>query len=1386
MSRFTITTKEAGQSQVFNLKAVASAEDIIAVPAIQTGYYLIEGGEGNQLSEGLSLSRHHDALHIHVDESAAPSAIIPGYYSSPALLTIPASNNQLQALDMAQVQTEHAPVALSLLAGEADAPYTPGAPGVIVPDSATDDSVDGSPKEIDNHEGTADLTPELHGTAFGAEQMVLTIYANTQEMGTVIVADDGTWSFTPDEGMLSYGSNYIFQVVLQDSSSSLLFIAMPFTLSESADGQPAADLPNTGDDGLVLIDHLVDDNGIHQGDVANNGVTDDLNPVIQGTLFGGEEMIVKIFANTEYLGTTVVNEDGTWSFDLSGLENHAQYTIEAILQDSSSDAKFISLPFVFTTGFDEQVPVITSVHDDAGKVTGDLADGQPTDDTTPTINGTADPDAIVNIYDGTTLLGSAQADDSGVWSFTPETPLSGDGDHHISATATDGTDESANSGEFNVNLDTVCEKPVITDIEDDVGNKKGNILDNGNITDDGNVLISGTSEPGSSLTLYFTGVDNVIESLELTPNADGTWSIPSDYMEQKGDGTYSYWLTSVDAAGNQGTSDIVTVTYKTAPPDASTNEQLSDDVDPKTGPILNGDTTDDSTPTYQGDAEPKDVVIISDNGKVIGSTVADDKGHWSFTPDTPLDDGDHSFSTVVVDGNGNQSDPSAPIGFTVDTSVPDTIDITNPDNLEVYDDIAPITGDIPQDGITNDTMPTFSGTTPTLANGDIVTIYSDGEVLGSAVVGDGGAWNFTPSSPMAEGPHEIELTVTNAAGAESDKSLPFDFTIDTIAPQAPVITDVVDDSAAQPVDVAQNGATSDTTPVIKGTGDAEGDIITVSNNGTVLGSAVVGADGTWSFTPATGLADGQYDITVTETDAAGNVSDPSAAYDFTIDTVAPGAPTLTEIDDNVGAQTGPIAQDGTTDDSAPVFKGTGENDGDIITIYGNGDVIGSAVVTDGQWTFTPAAALADGQYDITVTETDAAGNESVPTAPFDFTISTNVPDAATGVDVRDDEGDEQGIVVPGGATDDTTPVIEGDATPGDVVIISDNGVVIGSTTVDPDGTWNFVPDAPLDTGSHSIDTVVVDPATGAKSAPSEPVDFSVISKGSTSFENVTGIKNLLSDTPFTNGDKGLGGLSVTLLKPGYEATGNESEIGTKGVALFAPKTFGKVDMELSGNSQTRLDFGGQTNMVSFDVAAVTAPGTVVHYFDINGKELGHVDVATTDPDDTRAVENISWEAPAGSLISYVEIDVGPETSSGTIRVDNITWGETQYEAVATQAEATHSDVSLMALAAQAQPVQHDGETATASTHDAPQNHLTLSLDDVLSQGADNAFIADGKAQFAVTGEAGEHVDLTGVSDSSLAHTGEITSGGIAYDVYSVAGSDTELLVQHGLELHAMA
>ena len=58
-------------------------------------------------------------------------------------------------------------------------------------------------------------------------------------------------------------------------------------------------------------------------------------------------------------------------------------------------------------------PAITSFSNDSGTVGDHL-----TNDKTPTLTGTAEANSTVKVHDGATLLGSATANASGVWSFT--------------------------------------------------------------------------------------------------------------------------------------------------------------------------------------------------------------------------------------------------------------------------------------------------------------------------------------------------------------------------------------------------------------------------------------------------------------------------------------------------------------------------------------------------------------------------------------------------------------------------------------------------------------------------------------------------------------------------------------------------------------------------------------------------------------------------------------------------------------------------------------------------------------------------------------------------------------------------------------------------------
>ncbi|WP_163434703.1 Ig-like domain-containing protein, partial [Escherichia coli] len=60
-------------------------------------------------------------------------------------------------------------------------------------------------------------------------------------------------------------------------------------------------------------------------------------------------------------------------------------------------------------------PVITQAIDDVGTITGAIGSGQTTNDPLPRLVGTSEPLATVNIYEGTTLVGTGTADANGNW-----------------------------------------------------------------------------------------------------------------------------------------------------------------------------------------------------------------------------------------------------------------------------------------------------------------------------------------------------------------------------------------------------------------------------------------------------------------------------------------------------------------------------------------------------------------------------------------------------------------------------------------------------------------------------------------------------------------------------------------------------------------------------------------------------------------------------------------------------------------------------------------------------------------------------------------------------------------------------------------------------------
>jgi hypothetical protein len=119
---------------------------------------------------------------------------------------------------------------------------------------------------------------------------------------------------------------------------------------------------------------------------------------------------------------------------------------------------------------------------------------------------------------------------------------------------------------------------------------------------------------------------------------------------------------------------------------------------------------------------------------------------------------------------------------------------------------------------------------------------------------------FHVPNPMA-GTWEIDVRLDlTSSGKEFTQTV-----VGDVLAQAPAITSP-----------ANGAAVTSTQPVISGTG-TPGDTVTVSNGSTVVCTATVAADGTWSCTPATALPGGATaTLTATQADRTGNPSAASA------------------------------------------------------------------------------------------------------------------------------------------------------------------------------------------------------------------------------------------------------------------------------------------------------------------------------------------------------------------------------------------------------------------------------------------------------------------------------------------------------------------------------
>lgn len=174
------------------------------------------------------------------------------------------------------------------------------------------------------------------------------------------------------------------------------------------------------------------------------------------------------------------------------------------------------------------------------------------------------------------------------------------------------------------------------------------------------------------------------------------------------------------------------------------------------------------------------------------------------------------------------------------------------------------------DQVTAVTTPTFTGSAEPGATVELL----DGVTVLGATTATGGLWSLT-STRLADGPHAVTARAVDAAGNLSPQSTPLVVTVDTRAPEPPVLT--------------SPAATASPQPVLAGTAEP-GSTVTVSVGGAdYVTSAGTGA---WSVDLATAAPvagvlaldrAGANTVRVRATDLAGNVS-PPGTQELVVDT----------------------------------------------------------------------------------------------------------------------------------------------------------------------------------------------------------------------------------------------------------------------------------------------------------------------------------------------------------------------------------------------------------------------------------------------------------------------------------------------------------------------
>lgn len=488
------------------------------------------------------------------------------------------------------------------------------------------------------------------------------------------------------------------------------------------------------------------------------------------------------------------------------------------------------------------------------------------------------------------------------------------------------------------------------------------------MADASNIDIDGNRLSGGTYNIYFEGAtssckatNNVFAAHEYGTiagtAADAQTVTGNIYGDTSGSGT------TQSSAAVDATSAALVVTVDTYAP---------------TAPSIANETVNAANQVVMsGTAEANSAIKVFDEATQVGTATTDSSGAWSVTT-TALSTGSHALTAKATDVAGNVSAVSTAVDPVIGSGTSGSTGSGAPGsgtsgsgtgtNAPAAPKIASFSTDsgVVDGHITSENTLTLAGTAA--ANGT-VKVFDGTTQLGIATADANGVWHYSTAA-LTDGKHSLTATDT-VSGVTSNASTALDVTVDTAAPDAPVLL-------SDPT--AHNHAT------VSGTAEA-GSSIKLYEGTTLLGTATVGSDGDWSVTTPN-LKHGSHTFTATAADAAGNTSALSQPIDPPIGSHSANGISTVEFT-NVRQHW----------DHTATMKGTADPNSEIKLSDGTTSAGSVTAGADGKWSFH-TSDLSGETHGFTAEQVDTTGHV-VGTSSGEAIIGSGQGDTLTGTTGND-------------------------------------------------------------------------------------------------------------------------------------------------------------------------------------------------------------------------------------------------------------------------------------------------------------------------------------------------------------------------------------------------